>query len=147
MMQKLKDFKLTSENSYYATGKRKEAVARVWLLRDHPNTFIVRSAKTRKEYDMKKYVQRETLFNKIMYPFKVTGHEGKFGIYATVIGGGISAQAEAIMYGVAKALLRHNPDLRPTLKKAGLLTRDAREKERKKYGQMGARAKYRWSKR
>ncbi|HIQ48760.1 MAG TPA: 30S ribosomal protein S9 [Aquifex aeolicus] len=147
MMQKLKDFKLTPENSYYATGKRKEAIARVWLLKDHPNTFIVRSDKTRKEYDMKQYVQRETLFNKIMYPFKVTGQEGKFGIYATVRGGGISAQAEAIMYGVAKALLQHNPDLRPTLKKAGLLTRDAREKERKKYGQMGARAKYRWSKR
>jgi len=146
-MQKLKDFKITPENSYYATGKRKEAVAKVWLLRDHPNTFIVRSEKTKKEYDLKDYVQRDTLFQKIMYPFKLTGQEGKFGVYAAVKGGGISAQAEAIMYGIAKALLQYNPDLRPTLKKAGLLTRDAREKERKKYAQMGARAKYRWSKR
>ena len=146
-MQKLKDFKITPENSYYATGRRKEAVAKVWLLRDHPNTFIVRSEKTKKEYNLRDYVQRETLFLKIMYPFKLTGLEGKFGVYAAVKGGGISAQAEAIMYGIAKALLQYNPDLRPTLKKAGLLTRDAREKERKKYAQMGARAEYRWSKR
>ncbi|NPA32987.1 MAG: 30S ribosomal protein S9 [Aquificae bacterium] len=147
MIQKLKNFKITPENSYYATGKRKEAVARVWLLRDHPGTFIVRSDRTKKEYELKDYVQRETLLNKIMHPFKLTGQEGKFGIYATVKGGGVSAQAEAIMYGVARALVEYNPELRPTLKKAGLLTRDARKKERKKYGQMGARAKYRWSKR
>ncbi len=146
-MQKLKDFRITPENSYYGTGKRKEAVARVWLLKDHPDKFIVRSDKTKKEYDLREYVQRDTLFLKIMQPFKITNTEGKFGIYATVKGGGISGQAEAIMYGIAKALLQYNPELRPTLKKAGLLTRDAREKERKKYNQMGARAKYRWSKR
>ena len=144
---KLKDFKITPENSHYGTGKRKEAIARVWILKDNPDRFIVRVDETGKEYELRNYVQRETLFNKIMLPFKITGTEGRFGIYATVRGGGISGQAEAIMYGVAKALLAYNPDLRPTLKKAGLLTRDAREKERKKYNQMGARAKYRWSKR
>ena len=144
---KLKDFKITPENSHYGTGKRKEAIARVWILKDNPDRFIVRVDETGKEYELRNYVQRETLFNKIMLPFKITGTEGRFGIYATVKGGGISGQAEAIMYGVAKALLAYNPDLRPTLKKAGLLTRDAREKERKKYNQMGARAKYRWSKR
>ncbi len=146
-MSKLKDFKITPENSHYGTGRRKESIARVWILKDQPDKFIVRVDRTGKEYDLKSYVQRETLFNKIMYPFKVTGTEGKFGIYATVKGGGISGQAEAIMYGIAKALLKYNPDFRPSLKKARLLTRDAREKERKKYNQMGARAKYRWSKR
>ncbi len=146
-MLKLKDFKITKENSHYGTGKRKEAVARVWLIKDQPERFIVRSDESGKEYYLRDYVQRETLFRKIMLPFKLTGTEGKFGIYATVKGGGISGQAEAIMYGVAKALVSYNPDLRATLKKANLLTRDAREKERKKYAQMGARAKYRWSKR
>ncbi len=146
-MTKLKDFRITPENSVYGTGKRKEAVARVWLLKENPDKFIVRVDSSGKEYNLRDYVQRETLFRKIMIPFKITGTEGKFGIYATVKGGGISGQAEAIMYGVAKALTSYNPDLRPKLKKAGLLTRDAREKERKKYGQMGARAKYRWSKR
>ncbi|MDQ7082380.1 MAG: 30S ribosomal protein S9 [Aquificota bacterium] len=146
-MSKLKDFRITPENSVYGTGKRKEAVARVWLLRDHPDKFIVRADSTGKEYNLRDYVQRETLFLKIMMPFKITGTEGRFGVYATVRGGGIAGQAEAIMYGIAKALVNYNPDLRKTLKKAGLLTRDAREKERKKYAQMGARAKYRWSKR
>ncbi len=146
-MTKLKNFKISPENSHYGTGKRKESVARVWILSENPQTFIVKAKKTGKEYNLRDYVQRETLFQKIMLPFKITGTEGKFGIYATVEGGGISGQAEAIMYGVAKALIRHNPDLRSQLKKAGLITRDAREKERKKYAQMGARAKYRWSKR
>ncbi len=146
-MTKLKDFRITPENSFYGTGKRKESVARVWILPEQPGRFIVKVTRIGKEYDLRDYVQRETLFNKVMLPFKVTKTEGKFGIYATVEGGGISSQAEALMYGVARALLSHNPDLRSQLKKAGLLTRDAREKERKKYAQMGARAKYRWSKR
>jgi len=144
-MQKLKDFKITPDNSFYATGKRKESIAKVWLI-PGVDKQIVRT-QSGKEYNLKDYVMRETLYNKILIPFKITGTEGKFGIFAEVIGGGITGQAEAIMYGIAKALLAYNPDLRPKLKKAGLLTRDAREKERKKYDQMGARAKYRWSKR
>ena len=146
-MTKLRRFRISPENSFYGTGKRKESVARVWILPDNPDTFIVKVNNTGKEYELRDYVQREALYQKIMLPFKVTGTENKFGIFATVQGGGISGQAEAIMYGVAKALLSHNPDLRNSLKKAGLLSRDAREKERKKYAQMGARAKYRWSKR
>ena len=145
-MNKLKDFTITPENSFYGTGKRKTSVARVWLLKD-TDKMIVKAKDSGKERHLKDYLQRETLFNKVLRPFKVVGLEGKFGIYATVEGGGISSQAEAIMYGIAKALVNYNPDLRPSLKKAGLLTRDARKKERKKYGQMGARAKYRWSKR
>ncbi len=144
---KLKDFRVTAESSHYGTGRRKEAIARVWILKDNTDKFVVRVKENGKEYNLRDYVQRETLYQKIMLPFKVTGTEGKFGIFATVEGGGISGQAEAIMYGVAKALIDYNPDFRPSLKKAGLLTRDAREKERKKYAQMGARAKYRWSKR
>ena len=107
---------------------------------------IVKVKESGKEYDLIHYLLRETLFNIVLYPLRLTGLEGRFGIYATVSGGGISGQAEAIMYGIAKAILKYNPDLR-TLKKAGLLKRDAREKERKKYGLMKARKAYRWSKR
>ncbi len=146
MTVKLRDFKLGPDNAYYATGRRKESVARVWLVKG-TDKQIVKVKNTGKEYDLRQYLQRETLYNKVLYPLKLTGLEGRFGIYATVSGGGISGQAEAIMYGVAKALVRYNPDLRSTLKKAGLLTRDAREKERKKYGLMKARKAYRWSKR
>ncbi len=146
MSLKLKDFKIGFDNSFYGTGRRKESVARVWLVRG-TDKQIVKVKESGKEYPLKDYLQRETLYLKALYPLKLTGLEGRFGIYATVSGGGISGQAEAIMYGIAKALLKYNPDLRATLKKAGLLKRDAREKERKKYGLMKARKAYRWSKR
>lgn len=146
MIVKLRDFKIGFDNSFYGTGRRKEAVARVWLIKN-TDKQIVKVKESGKEYNLKDYLQRETLYNKAIYPLKLTGLEGRFGIYATVSGGGISGQAEAIMYGIAKALLKYNPDLRQSLKKAGLLRRDAREKERKKYGLMKARKAYRWSKR
>jgi len=146
MIRQLKDFRITPENSFYGTGKRKESIARVWLIKES-NNQIVKAKDSGKEFDLREYVQRETLYRKILYPLKITGLEDRFGIYATVEGGGISGQAEAIMYGIAKALVNYNPELRPVLKKAGLLTRDAREKERKKYGLMKARKGYRWSKR
>ncbi|WPM32504.1 30S ribosomal protein S9 [Hydrogenobacter sp. T-2] len=146
MSLKLKDFKIGFDNSFYGTGRRKESVARVWLIRG-TDKQVVKVKESGKEYALKDYLQREALYQKVLYPIKLTGLEGRFGIYATVSGGGISGQADAIMYGIAKALLKYNPDLRPTLKKAGLLKRDAREKERKKYGLMKARKAYRWSKR
>ncbi|RMH80667.1 MAG: 30S ribosomal protein S9 [Acidobacteria bacterium] len=146
MIIKLKDFKLGFDNSYYGTGRRKESVARVWLVRN-TDKQVIKVKESGKEYDLKGYLQRETLYNKALYPIRLTGLEGRFGVYATVEGGGISGQAEAIMYGVARALLKYNPELRTQLKKAGLLKRDAREKERKKYGLMKARKAYRWSKR
>ena len=146
MIKTLKDFKIGFDNSFYGTGRRKESIARVWLLRDTQKQ-IVKAKDSGKEYNLRDYVQRESLYHRVLQPLKLTGTEGRFGIYATVEGGGISGQAEAIMYGIAKALIKYNPDLRPTLKKAGLLTRDAREKERKKYGLMKARKGYRWSKR
>ncbi|MEJ7554226.1 MAG: 30S ribosomal protein S9 [Aquificaceae bacterium] len=146
MSLKLKDFKIGFDNAYYGTGRRKESVARVWLIRG-TDKQIVKVKESGKEYPLKDYLQRETLYHKVLHPIRLTGLEGRFGIYATVSGGGISGQADAIMYGIAKALLKYNPDLRPTLKRAGLLRRDAREKERKKYGLMKARKAYRWSKR
>ncbi len=146
MIKKLKDFKIGFDNAYYGTGRRKESIARVWLLRN-TDKMVVKSKDSGKEFNLKDYLQREALFQKVLYPFRVAGFDGKFGVYATVEGGGISGQAEAIMYGVARALLKYNPDIRQSLKRAGLLKRDAREKERKKYGLMKARKGYRWSKR
>ncbi|MEN3033831.1 MAG: 30S ribosomal protein S9 [Aquificaceae bacterium] len=143
---KLKSFRLGFDNSYYATGRRKESIARVWLVRDL-KSHIVRSQSTGKEYSLEEYLQRQTLSQLALYPLKLSGLEDRFGVFATVQGGGISGQAQAIMHGIARALVRYNQDLKPMLKRAGLLKRDSRKKERKKYGLMKARKAYRWSKR
>lgn len=140
-----KTIKIDPNNSFYGTGRRKEAIARVWIMPGE-GKVIVRSA-SGKEWNAKDYFERDILMAKINHPFVVTETLGKFDVYATVKGSGKPAQAEAVMYGIAKALEAYNPSLRPALKSAGLMTRDARIKERKKYNQMGARAKYRWSKR
>ncbi|WP_297888622.1 30S ribosomal protein S9 [Sulfurihydrogenibium sp.] len=140
-----KTIKIDPNNSFYGTGRRKEAIARVWIMPGE-GKVIVRSA-SGKEWNAKDYFERDILMAKINHPFVVTETLGKFDVYATVKGSGKPAQAEAVMYGIAKALESYNPSLRPALKSAGLMTRDARIKERKKYNQMGARAKYRWSKR
>ncbi|MDW8237346.1 MAG: 30S ribosomal protein S9 [Aquificaceae bacterium] len=145
-MVKLKNFRLGFDNSYYATGRRKESIARVWLVRDS-RSYIVRARSSGKEYNLEDYLQRKTLYELAIYPLKVSGLEDRFGVFATVEGGGISGQAQAIMHGIARALVRYNQELKPTLKRAGLLKRDARRKERKKYGLMKARKAYRWSKR
>ncbi|SNZ07946.1 small subunit ribosomal protein S9 [Persephonella hydrogeniphila] len=137
--------KIDPKVAKYGTGRRKEAVARVWIFPGSGKLYIKSSSG--KEWEGKDYFERDILIQKINMPFVVTETLGKFDVYATVKGSGKPAQAEAVMYGIAKALLQYNPELRPSLKSAGLLTRDARVKERKKYAQMGARAKYRWSKR
>jgi len=137
--------KIDPKVAKYGTGKRKEAIARVWIFPGEGKVYVKSSSG--KEWEAEKYFEREILMEKIKRPFVLTETLGKFDIYATVKGSGKPAQAEAIMYGLAKALLSYNPEFRPVLKSAGLLTRDARVKERKKYDQMGARAKYRWSKR
>jgi small subunit ribosomal protein S9 len=93
------------------------------------------------------YFERPALKTTIMQPFKLTNTAGNFDLYVNVRGGGKSGQAGAIRHGIARALLQSDPELRLTLKKSGLLTRDARMKERKKYGQKGARARYQFSKR
>lgn len=126
---------------YYGTGKRKTAVARVWLKAPGQGKIVV----NKREFE--DYFPRETLRLMILQPFKLTDTLGKFDIYVNVRGGGISGQAGAIRHGISRALVQYNADLRPILKKAGFLTRDPRKKERKKYGQRGARARFQYSKR
>lgn len=93
------------------------------------------------------YFKRASLMLVINQAFEVTESEGKFDIYATVRGGGLSGQAGALKHGISRCLEKADPELRPALKKAGFLTRDAREVERKKYGQPGARKRFQFSKR
>ncbi len=123
-----------------STGRRKEATARV-RLKPGDGRITVNGR------PMKDYFQREALELIIKQPLVVTDAVNKFNIVARVGGGGIAGQAGALRHGIARALLFHDPNLRPALKKAGLLTRDSRTKERKKYGQRGARARFQFSKR
>jgi small subunit ribosomal protein S9 len=129
-----------SEERHYATGKRKTAIARVWLMPGDGNITI-----NKRHID--EYVKRETAKMVIRQPLELTETLGKYDIYVNVRGGGISGQAGAIKHGISKALLEANPDFRPLLKKSGFLTRDSRVKERKKYGQPGARKRFQYSKR
>ena len=129
-----------SEERHYATGKRKTAVARVWLMPGDGNITI-----NKRHID--EYIKRETAKMVIRQPLELTETLGKYDIFVNVRGGGISGQAGAIKHGISKALLEANPDFRPLLKKSGFLTRDSRVKERKKYGQPGARKRFQYSKR
>ena len=123
-----------------ATGKRKTAIARV---RIKPGTGqIVVNGRT-----MAEYFPREVLHMRIQTPFEVAGAEGRWDVIAKIHGGGISGQADALRHGIARALEKTDESLRAPLKRGGLLTRDARKKERKKYGQKGARARFQFSKR
>ena len=128
------------EERHYATGKRKTAVARVWLKPGDGSITI-------NKCHIDEYLKRETAKMVIRQPLELTETLGKYDIYVNVRGGGISGQAGAIKHGISKALLEANPDFRPLLKKAGFLTRDSRVKERKKYGQPGARKRFQYSKR
>ncbi len=129
-----------AENRYYATGKRKTAVARVWI---KPGAGDIQV----NNHTVEEYFGEGFLRQKIEKPFKTTETESQYDVMATLKGGGKHAQAEALRHGISKALLEVNPEYRLTLKKTGLLTRDPRAKERKKYGQKGARAKFQFSKR
>lgn len=125
---------------HYGTGKRKSAIARVWLRLGKGRIMI-------NKVPIDKYFPRDTLKTFIKQPLKLTKNLNTFDIYANVYGGGKSGQASALRHGIARALLSYDVELRTVLKKAGLLTRDARVKERKKYGQRGARARFQFSKR
>ncbi len=125
---------------FYGTGRRKKSVARVRL---YPGTGEI----TINGRSIDEYFGLETLKLIVNQPFGVTGTEGKFDIVANVVGGGISGQAGAIRHGVARALLVADAEYRPVLKAAGLLTRDPRMKERKKYGLKAARRAPQFSKR
>ncbi len=129
-----------AQDRFYATGKRKTAVARVWLT---PGTGKVIVNKV----DADDYFGQIFKSQRIIKPFKVTDTLERYDVIATLRGGGKSAQVDALSHGISKALLETNPETRLQLKQSGLLTRDPREKERKKYGQKGARAKFQFSKR
>jgi len=129
-----------AEQRTYATGKRKTAVARVWL---QPGTGRV----TINHKPIDQYIDRETSKMVVFQPMVLTGTFGKLDLIVNVHGGGNSGQAGAIKQGISKALLEYNPEFREVLKRAGFLTRDSRVKERKKYGQPGARARFQYSKR
>jgi small subunit ribosomal protein S9 len=126
-----------------ATGRRKSAVARIYM---HPSTGGEQTI-TVNGQDGLEYFNREILMIIVKQPLDATETLGQFDFICNVKGGGKSGQAGAVRHGISRALERHNPELRPVLKRGGFLTRDARAKERKKYGQKGARARFQFSKR
>lgn len=125
---------------FYGTGRRKTSIARVWVRPGAGRIVVNRRA-------FEDYFPRETLRMIIAQPLSVTNTNGQFDVFITVRGGGPSGQAGAVRHGIARALERFDDKLRLPLKKAGLLTRDPRMRERKKYGQPGARQKFQYSKR
>jgi small subunit ribosomal protein S9 len=125
---------------FYATGKRKNSIARVWMM---PGSGKI----TINDRTSDQYFGRDVLKMIIRQPFEVTGTIDKFDVLVNVLGGGNSGQAGAIRHGISKALLAVDAESRGKLRKEGLLTRDPRAKERKKYGQKGARARFQFSKR
>ncbi len=131
---------MDKQNLFYATGRRKSAIARTWL---KPGTgqFVIN------EQPVEKYFKVESSRVDLIKPFAITNTLGTFDVKVRVIGGGITGQAGAVRLGITRALLIANPDFRQVLKKAGFVRRDPRAKERKKYGQRGARARYQFSKR
>ena len=131
---------VVENTAQYATGKRKRAIARVWL---SPGTGNI----TVNGIQADDYFERATSRMIVRQSFAILEKDDKFDGKATVRGGGHSAQADAMRHGIARALIASDPELRGVLKKAGHLTRDSRQKERKKYGQPGARKRFQYSKR
>jgi small subunit ribosomal protein S9 len=129
-----------TQQRYYATGKRKSAIARVYMKSGNGNITV-------NKRDYEEYFTRPSLKMIIKQPFEITGKNGQFDLFINVKGGGNAGQAGAVKHGISKALLEFDAQLRPILKKAGFLTRDARVVERKKYGQPGARKRFQFSKR
>ncbi|HRK25311.1 MAG TPA: 30S ribosomal protein S9 [Beijerinckiaceae bacterium] len=132
--------KLDKQGRAYATGKRKDAVARVWI---KPGKGKI----TVNDRDVEVYFARPVLRMILQQPFGVAGRVGQYDVMVNVVGGGLSGQAGAVRHGLAKALTYYEPELRSPLKKAGFLTRDSRVVERKKYGHKKARRSFQFSKR
>jgi small subunit ribosomal protein S9 len=131
---------MMAEQKFYATGKRKTSIARVWLKPGNGQILV-------NQRSIDEYFGRETSKMVVRQPLELTGNNGKFDIMVNVSGGGPSGQAGAIKHGITKALLAVDIDLRAVLKKAGFITRDSRVKERKKYGRRAARRSFQFSKR
>ncbi len=129
---------------YYGTGRRKTSVARVFLRPGKGDITLYVNKRLRQFEDVFGLARNK---QKIKKPLMLTETDNKFDIFIRVNGGGITGQAEAIRLGITRALVEFNQELRPTLKEAGLITRDAREKERKKYGRLGARKSPQYHKR
>lgn len=129
------------EIRFYATGRRKESIARVWLIPGGTGQIIVN------DRPLSDYVTRISLYEEVVEPLRVTNTLGIFDIKATAEGGGLHGQAGALRHGIARALVVWNEELRPILRRYGLLTRDPRAKERKKYGQKRARRGFQFRKR
>jgi small subunit ribosomal protein S9 len=136
----LRPQQIDKQGRAYATGRRKDAVARVWL---KPGSGKI----TVNGRDQEVYFARPTLRLVINQPFSIADREGQYDVIATVIGGGLSGQAGAVKHGIAQALTRYEPVLRSPVKAAGFLTRDSRTVERKKYGKAKARRSFQFSKR
>lgn len=132
--------KIDAQGRSYATGKRKDAVARVWI---KPGTGKI----TVNDKPCDQYFARPVLQMIINQPFQVANRSGQYDVWCTIAGGGLSGQAGALRHGVSRALTFYEPELRAVLKQAGFLTRDSRVVERKKYGQRKARRRFQFSKR
>jgi small subunit ribosomal protein S9 len=129
-----------TQTKSYGTGRRKSSIARVWLA---PGKGTIKI----NQRTLDNYFTRESLSTEVEKPLQLVNKKNELDVFVKVVGGGITGQAGAIQHGIARALLQYDPTLRLILKKEGLLTRDARMKERKKYGQKGARARFQFSKR
>jgi small subunit ribosomal protein S9 len=129
-----------AEKTFYATGKRKSSIARIWM---RPGNGKI----TVNDRELDNYFPVETAKVMVFQPFELTGTLGQFDLAINVRGGGIKGQAGAVRHGITRALLTVKDEFRDVLKKAGLITRDSRIKERKKYGQKGARKRFQFSKR
>jgi small subunit ribosomal protein S9 len=136
----LREQQLDKQGRAYATGRRKNAIARVWV-KPGSGKIVVNGR------DQEIYFARPTLRLVINQPFGVAGRDGQYDVVATVTGGGLSGQAGAVKHGIAQALTRYEPTLRGVVKSAGFLTRDSRVVERKKYGKAKARKSFQFSKR
>ena len=135
-----KKIKLDFKDSMYATGRRKKSIARVWLKKGSGNIYI--NGKT-----LADYFKKQNLQTAIFRPFAVVKRENEFDIKCSVKGGGLTGQAGAIIHGIARAIVKFEPELKPTLKKNKFTTRDSRTVERKKYGHKKARRSFQFSKR
>ena len=131
---------MEKQASFYATGKRKSSIARTWLTPGNGAIIV-------NDLPVEEYFPLETTRLELVQPLKLTNTVSSYDIRATVQGGGPVGQASAIRHGITRALIIANPDYRSTLKKAGFVKRDPRVKERKKYGQRSARARFQFSKR
>ena len=129
-----------AEKTFYATGRRKTSIARIWMRAGQGKIQV-------NDQDLNSYFKLDTAKMMIFQPLELTGTLGQFDISVNVQGGGIKGQAGAIRHGITRGLLAVKDEFRESLKKAGLITRDPRKKERKKYGQKGARKRFQYSKR